>query len=438
MRRARIGLYVQDGRLTVVGITGRQLEHFVVADAEDPAGTLAAELDARGLSGRLRVGLDRRAAVVRAIDLPRATGGDLRDMLAYELERHVTFPADDARFDWIELPADSPETARVLVAVAERRTVERPLVLLATAKRRPAALTIACHELTSLLPRALPSERVVWAHRDGEHADLLFLDGRTLLAGRHVRAAEVQALAREIARSLGLVRWPHADSVWLSGDNGADWRADLSSALGVSVSTPPYADAQASLVAALPAHTGAALLALAVAVGSRTPTLNLLPADARPWVPSYRQLVTAGLVAVTALLGLSIALTHTVKVERYLGRLAQEIRRLEPDAKAVEALTAELARKRRVLSSLRSVEDERIRALPVLQELTETLPVGAWLQALTMDRRGVELTGQADTASTLIPLLEASPWLERVEFTSPVTKTQSKEQFRIRAAWEAR
>jgi hypothetical protein len=53
-----------------------------------------------------------------------------------------------------------------------------------------------------------------------------------------------------------------------------------------------------------------------------------------------------------------------------------------------------------------------------------------------MDRLGVELTGQSDAASTLIPLLEASSRLERVEFTSPVTKVQNKEQFRIRASWE--
>jgi hypothetical protein len=48
----------------------------------------------------------------------------------------------------------------------------------------------------------------------------------------------------------------------------------------------------------------------------------------------------------------------------------------------------------------------------------------------------VEITGQANAASQLIPLLEASPWLERVEFTSPVTKGQGKEQFRVKAAWE--
>jgi Tfp pilus assembly protein PilN len=142
------------------------------------------------------------------------------------------------------------------------------------------------------------------------------------------------------------------------------------------------------------------------------------------------------MVGVTVALALALAFTHTIKTERYLGRLTQEIHRLDPNAKVVDGLAAELARKRRVLSALESARDRRIQALPVLRDLTETLPSGAWLQALTADRQGVELTGQADSASALIPLLEASDRLERVEFTSPVTKTDNKEQFRIRAAWE--
>jgi general secretion pathway protein L len=89
-----------------------------------------------------------------------------------------------------------------------------------------------------------------------------------------------------------------------------------------------------------------------------------------------------------------------------------------------------------VLSALQAVQDNPVPALPALRELTDMLPPGAWLQGLTMDGQGVELVGQSDAASSLIPLLETSDRLERVEFTSPVTKAQNKEQFRIRASWE--
>jgi len=89
-----------------------------------------------------------------------------------------------------------------------------------------------------------------------------------------------------------------------------------------------------------------------------------------------------------------------------------------------------------VLAALRTAQDGRIQALPFMRDLTNLVPQDGWLQALSIDRQGVEITGQANAASQLIPLLEASPWLERVEFTSPVTKGQDKERFRIRAAWE--
>jgi general secretion pathway protein L len=439
MRRPRIGLFLHDGRLTIVALTGHgRLEHFVIEDAADLGATLAAELQARGLTGRrIRVGLDRRSAVVKAIELPRAAGGDLAHMVGFDLERHVPFPAEDIRFGWTELPSGPEEPHRVLVAAAERRTVEQPLGLLAGAKRRAGLLVVACHELPALLARGLPARRAIWVHRHRGGTDLLFVDGPLLVMSRRPADADAEGIAREIQRSLPLVRWSSCDAVWLSGDDAEAWGAALGAILRVPVSAPPYAPARAPLIAALPAEDqGTALLALAVAAGPRSPALNLLPEGERPWAPTLEQRVTGGVVGVTVLLALTLAFTHAIKTERYVGRLAQEIHRLDPDAKVVEGLAAELARKRRVLSALESAQDRRVQALPVLRELTETLPTGAWLQALTADRRGIELTGQAEVASTLIPLLEASDRLERVEFTSPVTKTENKEQFRIRAAWE--
>jgi len=442
MKPPRIGVFLRDGRLTVVAITRRhRLVHVVVEAAEDPAATLAAELRSRGLgAGRLRLGLDRRLAVVKAVELPQAAGGDLARMIGFDLERHVPFPPEQTRFDWVALPSDPEEPRRVLVAAAEARTVERPLALVAGAKRRPTSLTVACHALPVLLPRPLPPRHAVWAHRHDGVADLLFLDGRTLLTSRQVAAADAAELAREVRRSLPVVRWSGADLLWLSGlagDDASAWRDELTAALRVSAAAPPFAASALPLVAQLPADDqGPGLLALAVAAETRSPALNLLPAAARPWAPSRGQLVTAGMVAVIAALGLSLGLVHVVRTERYLARVSAEIRRLEPEAKAVDGLAEELARKRRVLAALASAEEGRVPALPVLRELTETLPAGAWLQALAMDRQGVELTGQADGASALIPLLEASSRLERAELTSPVTKTQSKEQFRIRSAWE--
>jgi Tfp pilus assembly protein PilN len=436
----RAGLFIHDGRLTFTAITGKgEIEHFALEASENTAALLKAELEARGLTmGGVRVGLDRSLVTVKLIELPRAGAGDLGQMVAFELERHVPFPPEDMRFDWKVLPSKADGPLRVLVIACERRHIERPLRLLEEVMRKPLALTAACHDLRALLPRVLPARRAVWAHRHGSTTELVFFGRGYLRLSRSVPVEDGQELLAEIERTRALIPWREYDALWISGDDAERFLAAPELAkLNVPVSEPPYTAAAAALVDAMPAEAdGAALLSLAVAAGVRRPALNLLPEAMRPWSFSRTQLATIATVAVTTLLGLALLFAQAYQKERYLDRIAQEIRRLDPEVKAVERMLTDVTQKKRVLAAFGTVQDGRIQALPLMRELTNLLPQDAWLQALSMDRHGVEITGQANAASQLIPLLEASPWLERVEFSSPVTKGQSKEQFRVKAAWE--
>jgi Tfp pilus assembly protein PilN len=440
MRRCRVGLTFDEGDVVVTAVRGPgRLEQFRLAPDETVAARLAAELDTRGLGReRVRVGLDRSLAIVKTLELPRTSGGSLRPMVAFELERHVPFSAQDMRFDCVPVGGAPRAVRRVLVMAAEGRTVDGALRLLDTLKRPPQAVTAACHDLPALLSRRRAGGRVVWVHRHGAHTDLLCLDEGVVRQSRSVPTGSDADLTAEIARSLPLVAWKECDAIWISGDDAERIRVAMRrGGAGAPVSGPPFGRAGARLIARLPIrHRGAGLLALAVAVGRRRPGLNLLPAGARPLRMAWAQRITAGLAAVTAVLGLGLLLAHGHAQDRYLARVTEEIRRLDPEVKAVEQLGAEIVTQKRLLATLESAEAGGLRPLPVLQELTELIPTDAWLQSVSMDRQGLELTGQATAASQLIPILDGSPALERVEFTAPVTKVQTKEQFRIRASWE--
>src|SRR5437867_2483074 len=125
------------------------------------------------------------------------------------------------------------------------------------------------------------------------------------------------------------------------------------------------------------------------------------------------------------------------RVSRRLTRLNREIARIDPEVRAAERVVRDLDRKRQLLTTVDKIGSSAIRPLPLLRELTDIIPADAWLTYVAFDAKGVELTGQAGAASTLIPLLENSPRLERVEFASPVTRGRDREQFRIRASWES-
>jgi Tfp pilus assembly protein PilN len=432
---ARLGVVLLGDRLCGAVIQQDRADTFVI-EAENPATALRAELDARGRAPRtVAIGLARAAVTVKPIDLP-PVGGQMRDMVKFELERHLPFPADDAPFDFAPLPpeADSAAARRVLVTAADRRVVDAAVKLAEEAKLRPVSLTVAAHDLPALV-RTDPKQRVAWIHRSGDRADILLLRGSTIVLSRSVPADDAQ-LAPEVRRSFTVARWKSCDAVWASGDGAASATAALQ-ALGAPVTPPPYTPRARQRLAALgEGPRGALELALAVASGRGIRPLDLLPASMKPRRLTRHQWITVGMAAATLVLSLAALLVPGIREQYRLGRLSAEIRRLDPEVRAVERVLGDLERKRQLLATAATLERAAIRPLPVLRELTEVLPGDAWLTMLAFDAKGVELTGQAAQASALIPLLENSARLERVEFASPVTRGREREQFRIRAAWE--
>ncbi len=438
----RAGLLMEEGRLTLAVVSaGGDLECLALDPGDNPGAQLAGELDRRGFKRRrLRVGLDRNLVVVKELEMPRVGGASFGKMVRFELELYVPFAPEHMASDWSVNPGKANGPLRVLVGACESRTLDQVLRLLSEAQRRPRAVSVACHDLRTLLSRNVEPKRAVWAHRHDGRTDLVFLGRGLVRSSRSVPAETPQELVREIQRTLLLLQWRDCQALWISGDETERFlSAPALFDLGVAVSEPPYApDIQAMVENVPETGRGTALLAMAVALGSSHPRINLLPRALRPRRASRGQLVTAAMLGLTLLLGMGLLGAQVYQRSRYVQSLSQEIRRLDPEVKAVERLATEVAQKKKLVSALERVEAKSLRALPFLRDLTELLPQDAWLQALTMEPQGVELIGQAGAASQLIQPLENSPWLERVEFTSPVTRTQGKEQFRMRASWERR
>ena len=437
----RAGIYVRDEQLMVVVRGGRRdpLQCFTLEPGEGPGAGLKNELESRQIKiSRMRIGLARPLVTVKTLELPPARGAQLGEMVAFELDRHVPFPSEDVRFDFVRLPGSAKGPMRVLVAACDRRTVEGALKVLEEPRLKPAALTAACHDLPDLLARGQRARHTLWAHRSGSGTDLICLDQGRLVLSRTVPAKDAKELASELVSTLRLLDWQECEAIWVSGDEALDMMGTPALAdLGAPVSEPPFKPVARALIQQLPEEDrGSAMLTLAVAVGSRRPTLNLLPRDMRPRTVSAEQLITAGVALVTVGLGLGLLVGQGYKEHRYAKQLGQAIHALDPEVKNVEALAAEAAQKKRLVDTIETIEKTDIRALPILRELTERIPAEAWLRTLSMDKQGLEITGQASAANQLIPLLENSPYLTSVEFTAPVTKAGDKEQFRIKAAWK--
>ena len=434
----RLAVVMLGDRLGVAAIDRDRVETFTI-EAENPGAALRAELDARSLAARtVAIGLSRSTVTVKPIDLPAVAGGT-QDMVKFELERHLPIPADDAAFDFVPLPPEpeveavSGEGTRVLIAAADRRLIDAALRLAEEAKLRPVSITVAAHDLLALVETDR-RHRVAWLHRNGDTAELLLLHESMVVFSRSFAAADDATLLAETRRSLAGARWRSCDAIWVSGDGAA---AAPFLDLGVPISDPPWTARAERRLAQIAEPRGALELAVATASNRSIRSLDLIPAAIKPRRFTRQEIRTGGALVVTLLLVVAALVVPGFVEGRRLARLNGEIARIDPDVRAAEKLARELDRKRQLLSTVEKINASSVQPLAVLRELTEILPSDAWVTYLAFDAKGVELTGQAGAASNLIPLLENSPRLERVEFASPVTRGRDREQFRIRAAWEA-
>ena len=333
--------------------------------------------------------------------------------------------------------SDAGRPVRVLLVAVERRSQERVRQLLRDAGLAARLVGVAIHSLARLVTVDPARGRIVlWL--EGTDAELaVVVRGRVVGSRAFPVPTEAEARGRTLETELGRT---------LAALSETD-RSEVTEVVVGGLPPPAFQVETLPVRVGIEVPPGFAALedrslpALAVALeraGRKTPAANLLPDELRPRPFPWPLVTTAALALLTLALGAAIPTVAFVREGRALAALDADIARVAPEVQRAERLAAEVERARRELATLRSFEEQGLHPLPVLRELTDTLPGDAWLTNLSVDRNGLELGGFANAASQLIPLLEASPGLERVEFTSPVTKGRDREQFRLRATWERR
>ena len=145
-----------------------------------------------------------------------------------------------------------------------------------------------------------------------------------------------------------------------------------------------------------------------------------------------RTLIFLLLAAVLIISFASWGVSGLLRERLHLKLLTSEIARLSVEIKDVENLRKRCEDLQNEIEYLSGVRGNSANFLNILKDLTERIPQNAWVSALTYSEQGVQIGGYAESASKLIPLLEASPLLRDAVFLSTITKTKDgKERFEI-------
>jgi Tfp pilus assembly protein PilN len=168
--------------------------------------------------------------------------------------------------------------------------------------------------------------------------------------------------------------------------------------------------------------------------------VNFIPQELRPKKKKNWSLIAGVMLIGLVLLGISsYAISFFVKERFYLAELNERIGALKGRVAEVEKMREEIAaieQKMEVVEKIRAGESSK---LELLRELTETIPADMWLTRFSYaDQKGkreIDLSGFANAASEIIPILEKSKYFEDVKFKSSIVKDRSteKEKFNVTA-----
>jgi Tfp pilus assembly protein PilN len=382
-------------------------------------------------------------AFAYAISLPQVAEENLRQVLDYEIERVLPFRRDEVYYDFLPLGRKADEM-RILLFGVPKKVLDEILDVLAAFDLRPERVEATPTALTNYLlfcdgESAEPSiviggENQAWeitgVHMAGQgwtrKPEILFTHWLpqtewALGPGRDL----FQGMLREAPKLFG---WGTIQD-FLSAVNGEPVAVTDLVSLGKDKVAPNRRMADSLFVPA----AGSALHGLREAAFS----VNLLPNALRR--NESRTLsrfnVLLGLVLLIALLILGGS--YAIKDEIRLHRLQREGRKIAPAVEALQRQEEELLRLRKEISFLSGVKEQRGEILRVLDELSKIVPNTAYLSNLRYREGSVELQGNAENASNLVPILERSPLFKNVGFNAPSNRGRdNRETFSLKAEIE--
>ncbi len=430
------------------------------------------------------LGIPRQKVILRELRLPALSPEELKDLITYELEKHIPLPSQEIYYDYKEIGDVADNERKILLGIIKKEDLDYYLMLLERAELFPALATPLCYALKDcpgcnhfetqslglqvdlgerelelelvkgdklLFSRGIPikgnrldDDFIVYQKEstEGEEKE----EGEGIDPYTRAIGSGVLYIVRQWLRATKSPVGNNVQKAILTGLG--TYESSLSDYLhnqwGIDVYIPnPF---QGITDKKIPGRKGAALaMATGLAIKGlqeKLSDLNLLPIEMR--VTRRSNALTFSFIFI-GLLFLILTMTAYTGFGRYnqlylpkrlkLEKVINNSNELQENVKAVKMVSQKIDTISKEVEEIENLLDSRVSKLDILKELSEIIPSEAWLDKSFIDNENIEINGYADTSSILIGILEDSPFFENVIFPSTITKGRGrdKERFRIKA-----
>jgi Tfp pilus assembly protein PilN len=402
---------------------------------------------------RISISVPREKVIVRFIRFPMATKENLRKVVEYEIPKYTPFEREEVYFDYQILKEDK-EWLDLFVAFVKKAEVDHYLSLLKRIGIQPVSIQIPSSAALNLFlyhKTMKEGETAILVEVTEPFFEMNILQGKDWIESLRLPLPPEEKEAKIVStlKRSGLKGDPFPKSTFFV--YGLDATEKMLPSLRESN--------QIKGVLHPPLHrieTGKGLLrpdkifsSIGIPLKGLTRTrldLNLLPFEMRRKVREVGKPLFMILTSLALALVLTWGMGVFVGYRNELNTLNTEIQKRRPTVETIEKLQKQKEGLRKEISELEKVKSGEVSKIEILRELTQLLPSTVWIWNFKYAGKEIEISGFADSASDLIPLLDNSSLFEKVEFSAPVTKdrmmggaeAKEKERFKIKVKLEYR
>ncbi|MBI5676415.1 MAG: pilus assembly protein PilM [Nitrospirae bacterium] len=428
-------------------------------------------LSRRGIrNGRIFVSIPDKWAIIKFTELPltRERGRDaLSQLMRYEIERHIPFQIDDVNYDF-KIVDERDTAVKVVFAAVPKGKLDAVNEFLQKFSLSPDVITISSFAVLNAMEMSgvsiggwrevagIAGKSDLFKKKEQVNVSLYIHETEAYMAViRNGSCIYLQSflidenkplqsfvddIALYMTNILAEISAAGFNNLFLAGGASMPGIEDaLKEKLGINIIPVNMLDTlKGPEMTGIAASVGAALSGLGI--GSYR--INMLKHKA-DYETSKTAAVLAKILTVMILfIVLGIFATGAGKEKKYLQSVEDELKKNEPQVKALEKLSSDINTFKIHRDFMFNVKKEDV-ALEVLREVTNVLPSDTWITNL--DYKGVSSEGEKKTdgeivisgfsasSSKLISLLEDSPFFEQVVFVGPIRKVMEKEGFKLKA-----
>lgn len=394
---------------------------------------------------QIGLNLSRRQVLVNIIELPPLKKDLIVNALKYEIEEHIPYPIEEVYYDYQILEQQEKKTNILLVAI-RKEVVNHYLQLLSQVGMMPTFIDVdsfgvinLCLEVFSnefkqktvlLISSSIDCQEISLFRNEG----LLFTKSLSGVLNDSILLEEIKKIIDYFQVASDGFK---IDKIILT--EGIDLRQGLKEELKIPV-------ININPVAYLTGKGNIDELS-SVSAGFREIKGGRIKIDLSPMKETYAREIrkknytkTGILLALIFILSNGIFYLNLKSKERDLQSLKTIIHKNQQVLNEIMSQEKQLLEFEEGLKIIQgSKEGKRMEFLDALLELSNILPSNVWIKNITLEGNQLkELRGATSgSASSLLPILEASPYFEQVEFSGSIVKhkmtNQEVEEFTLKA-----